>query len=578
MPTTHRFETEVHEVDLCVVGGGMAGLIAAVSAARHGAQVLLMQDRPVLGGNASSEIRMWICGARGPDAKETGLLEEIMLANYYRNRTLKYALWDTVLYEKARYTDGIRLLLNCACQEVTTEGEHIIAIKGYQTTTQHFHEVRAKYFADCSGDSVLRIAGAEFRWGREAESEFNESHAPKSPDSHTMGNSILLQTREVGGEHRPFIPPQWALKFKEGDLPNRHLTPTGENFWWLELGGLQNTIADAEILRDELLKVGFGVWDLIKNHPDGRAKDWELEWIGALPGKRENIRYVGDHMLNQNEILAGGKFEDTVAYGGWTMDDHHPAGLYYSGRATVFHHTPSPYGIPYRSLYSRNIGNLFFAGRNISCTHMAMSSTRVMATCSLVGQAAGTAAALAVRHSCSPREVYSHHLHELQEHLMDDDCFLPGFTRAIPELSRQAELSASLGDPGELRSGIDRVYAKVDHGWWGQPGESVTYTFDRPRQLSRARLVFDSDLSDKKRMPCWYPQTGNAVRMPGMLAREYAIEVRNSLGEWERVFRAEENCQRLVKIPLALETAAVRFVPLASWGAERVHLMAFDVR
>ena len=160
MATVHQFETITHQADLCVVGGGMAGLIAAVSAARHGAKVLLMQDRPVLGGNASSEIRMWICGARGPDAKETGLLEEIMLTNYYRNRTMKYAIWDTVLYEKAKFTEGISLLLNCACQEVTTDGNHIVSIKGYQSTTQTFHEVKANYFADCSGDSVLRISRA----------------------------------------------------------------------------------------------------------------------------------------------------------------------------------------------------------------------------------------------------------------------------------------------------------------------------------------------------------------------------------------------------------------------------------
>lgn len=578
MPTVHRFDTQTHQVDLCVVGGGMAGLIAAVSAARHGAKVLLMQDRPVLGGNASSEVRMWICGARGADAKETGLLEEIMLTNYYRNRSLKYAIWDTVLYEKARYTEGITLLLNCACQEVTTEGNHIVSIKGYQTTTQTFHEVQARYFADCSGDSALRISGAEFRWGREARSEFNESHAPEVADNHTMGNTILLEPREVGPNHTPFIAPKWAKKFTETELSNRHLTPTGDNFWWLELGGMQNTIADAETLRDDLLKISFGVWDLISNHPDGRTKDWELEWIGALPGKRENIRYVGDHILNQNDILDGGKFVDTVAYGGWTMDDHHPAGLYYQGRATVFHHTPSPFGIPYRSLYSKNIDNLFFAGRNISTTHMGLSATRVMATCSLVGQAAGTAAALAVKYSCTPRDVAEHHITELQQDLMDDDCFLPGFTRCVPDISLKADLNADNGDAALLRNGIDRVYAKNDNGWWGQPGETVTYTFENPLHLARARLVFDSDQTDKKRMPCWVPKKGTMVNMPGMLACDFALEALDSAGAWQRIHLASDNYERLVKVPLDVETKAIRFVPLSSWGSDRVHLMAFDVK
>jgi hypothetical protein len=572
-----QFETITHNVDFCVVGGGMAGLIAAVSAARHGAKVLLMQDRPVLGGNASSEIRMWICGARGADAKETGLLEEIQLANYYRNRGMKYALWDSVLYETARYQENLTLLLNCACQEVHTEGETIEWVQGWQTCTQTFHKVHANYFADCSGDSVLRISGAEFRWGRESRNEFGESHAPEEADSRTMGNTILLETREQDEPAAPFIPPAWAYKFKEEDMPNRYLTPTGENFWWLEVGGMGNTIAQSEELRDELLRIGFGVWDMIQNHPDGRARNWELEWIGMLPGKRENIRYVGDHILTQGDILAGGRFEDVVAYGGWTMDDHHPGGLWYRGPATIFHETPSPYGIPYRSLYSQNISNLFFAGRNISTTHMAMSSTRVMGTCALCGQAVGTAAALAVQHACSPREVGQQHIRELQALLMDDDCYLPGLLRPIPEVSRQARLSVPAGDPAPLLNGIDRTLGGVENGWWGAPNDCVTFTFDSPVHLSRARLTFDSNQVDTKRMPCWYPKEGNHRDMPPMLARAFAIEAQTAPGEWQRLQLIEDNHRRLVKLALDVDAHAVRFISLEPWNAERIHLMAFEV-
>lgn len=582
------FETITHHVDFCVVGGGMAGLIAAVTAARHGAKVLLMQDRPVLGGNASSEVRMWICGARGKDAKETGVLEEIMLANLYRNRNRKYSLWDTVLYEKAKYQDGLTLLLNCACHEVHTDGapgdsdatsgNTITSIKGWQTSTQTFHEVHAKYFADCSGDSVLRISGAEFRWGRESRHEFNESHAPEEADSRTMGNTILIETREVG-HHEPFIPPTWAYNFKDNDiaLQERYLTPTGDNFWWLELGGMGNTIKEAEDIRAELLRISLGVWDLIKNHPDGRAKDWELDWIGALPGKRENVRYVGDHILTQGDILSGGSFEDTVAYGGWTMDDHNPGGLWYRGPATIFHNTPSPYGIPYRSLYSKNIENLFFAGRNISTSHMAMSSTRVMGTCSLLGQAVGTAAALAVKYTCSPRDVGRNHLGELQANLMDDDAYLPGFLRPISAVSRAARLEASSGSAEPLRNGIDRTIGSEDNGWWAAPKDHAVYTFDSPTNLSRVRMTFDSDQADTKRMPCWYPKEGTTVTMPQMLPRAYAIEVQDASGMWQRVHEVENNYNRLAILPLQGEAKAVRFVPLASWGSEQVHIMAFEV-
>ncbi len=578
------FDVIEHDVDLCVVGGGMAGLCAAIAAARHGTRVLLMNDRAVLGGNASSEIRMWICGAHGADNKETGILEEIMLDNYHRNESLKYPLWDALLYEKAKFQPGLELLLNCTCNDLTTEGgARISSIKAWQMTTQTWHIARAKVFADCSGDSVLRISGAEYRWGREGRAEFSESLAPEQPDRKTMGNSILLQLREIpAAEHVPFIPPAWAHKFSEADLPHRPLMPRGNNFWWIEIGGTADTIAGTEDQRDELLKIGFGVWDLIKNHPDGRGHGWELEWIGQLPGKRENVRYVGDHTLTQNDIDAAGRFDDIVAFGGWTMDDHPPEAFRYPGPPTTFHPAPSPYGIPYRSLYSRNIDNLFFAGRNISASHMALSSTRVMATCAVMGQAMGTAAALAVRYGCSPREVHSAHLRELQAMLLDDDCYLPWRPRPIPELSQRAGLTASAGNPEPLRSGIDRSLGDADNGWWGAPGAWVEYRFDAPVRLSRARFTFDSNLKDHKRMPCSTPLKGNHARIPPMMARAFDIEVLDDAqgdGAWTCVAQVRDNHQRLVRLPLnaARLIRGARFVVRESWGAECVHVFAFDV-
>jgi hypothetical protein len=573
-----KFKTINHEVDFCVVGGGMAGLCAALAAARHGAKTLLMQDRPVLGGNASSEIRMWICGAHGADNKETGILEEILLDNTYRNPTLKYPIWDSMLYALAQAEPNLTMLLNCSCCDVRCEGSRITFIRGWQTTSQTWQRVSAKYFADCSGDSVLRISGAEYRWGRESRGEFNESHAPQQADRKTMGNSILIQLREVE-EHVPFNPPPWAHHYTEADLPNRGLNPEGNNFWWLEIGGTQNTIADTEVIHDELLKIAYGVWALIKNHPDGRGRRWELEWIGALPGKRESVRYVGEHILTQNDIEAGGRFADRVAYGGWSMDDHHPEAIRYPGPPTIFHPAPSPYGIPYRCLYSRNIDNLFFAGRNISTTHMALSSTRVMGTCAILGQAVGTAAALALQHSTSPQGVYQNYIRELQERLMDDDCYLPWFSRSIPQVTRSAHLTATCSDPEDLRSGVDRSLGGADNGWWGgTSGDWVEYRFDTPLHLSRARLVFDSDLGNTKRMPESYPARGHHAKMPEMLTRNFDLEVLNEQGEWKIYRQGRDNIQRLVKIPLNVVTEGIRFVPRTSWGGERVHVFAFDVR
>ncbi len=574
-PEPTPFEVVRHEADLTVVGGGLAGLCAAVAAARRGARVVLMQDRAVLGGNASSEIRMHVRGAHGAENKEAGILEEIHMENCWRNPGLKFSIWDTVLYETARMQPGLELLLNCSCNGVFAEEGRIRSVRGWQTTSQRWHSVEASLFADCSGDSVLRVCGAEHRRGREARGEHDESHAPLRPDAKTMGNSILIQLREVD-EHVPFVPPTWAHRYEDGDLPHRSLHPSG-NFWWLEIGGEQDTIADAEEIRDELLRIALGIWAYIKNHPDGRGHGWELDWIGALPGKRENVRYIGDHVLTQNDIEAGGRFEDIVAYGGWTMDDHPPGGIRHQGPPTRHHPAPSPYGIPYRSLYSRNVENLLFAGRNISATHLGLSSTRVMATCALLGQAAGTAAALAIRHGLSPRQVGRDRTGELQAALMDDDCWLPGLLRPIPAISAEARLTASTGDPEPLRNGIDRTLGEEDNGWWGDPEAWVEYRFDEPRRLERARLVFDTYLPFDKTMPHSWPKKGHRAPFPRRLCRDFDLLVEEEGGRWRAVHEVRENHQRLVKLPLGIETRAVRLASRRSWGYEKIHLFGFEV-
>ncbi len=402
------FPHEQIDADVCVVGGGMAGLCAAMASARNGARTVLVHDRPVLGGNASSEVRMWICGAHGEDNKETGLLEEIQLEHCYRNPGGNWSIWDSILYEKAAFQPNLRLLLNATCLDAETSGGRIQCIRAWQLTSQTRFIIAASQYIDCSGDSVLAPpTGADVRSGREASHEFDEDIQPSRADRKTMGNSILIQLRRTD-DPQTYIPPVWAYRFdKPEDFPFRMNGVNGTNFWWIELGGIHDTIHDSEYLRDELLKCAYGIWDYIKNRAPQRdeAATWALEWIGSVPGKRENRRYMGPHVLTQNDIRAGGQFDDIVAYGGWTMDDHHPAGLLYPGRPTIFHPAPSPYGIPLRCLHSRNIRNLFFAGRNISVTHAALSSTRVMCTTSILGQAAGTAAALEAAGAFSPDAV-----------------------------------------------------------------------------------------------------------------------------------------------------------------------------
>ena len=195
------FKTITHDAEFCVVGGGLAGMCAAISAARNGAKVALMHDRPVLGGNASSEIRMWVCGAHGDNNRETGLIEEFMLESFYSNPTKNYSVWDAILYDKVRSEPNITLLLNCSCLDCSMDGNRVTDVTGWQLTTQTYHKVSAKLFADCSGDSVLApLTGALHTRGREACSEYGEDIAPTNADGRTMGMSCLIQGRETDKE------------------------------------------------------------------------------------------------------------------------------------------------------------------------------------------------------------------------------------------------------------------------------------------------------------------------------------------------------------------------------------------
>ncbi|MBR5601831.1 MAG: FAD-dependent oxidoreductase, partial [Clostridia bacterium] len=410
--------TLYYDTDLCVVGGGMAGLCCAVAAARHGIRVVLMQDRPMLGGNASSEIRMWSGGAKGKDNREGGIIEELFLENFYHNPSLRYTLWDMQLYEKVKAEPNITLLLNTSCLDAQMQGERIACVKGWQSNAESYHVVRAAYFADCSGDSILApLTGAEFRYGREAKAEFGESFPPDVADRKTMGMSCLFQIRET--DHRvEFSPPVWAYKYEsDEDLPYKpHANGKDNNFWWIEIGGEWDCIHDTDRCRDELLKIAYGVWDHMKNHGDHGVQNWELEWIGFLPGKRESRRYVGKCIVTENDVRAEGRFEDLVAYAGWSMDDHFPAGFYHrDSYPTIFHPAPTPWGLPLRCMISENIENLCFAGRNISVTHAALSSSRVMATCAILGQALGTAVAQAIKDNVALENV---DIAKLQQSLM----------------------------------------------------------------------------------------------------------------------------------------------------------------
>ena len=580
---------EYIKADFCVIGGGLAGMCAAIAAARKGFQTVLMHDRAVLGGNASSEVRVRICGAsaHNQDLLESGILEEIQLENLYRNPDRVYSIWDSILYGITNFQKNLTLLLNCSCNSLEMDGSRIKGIKGWQLTTETTYRVDAEFFADCSGDSILApMCGAQFNIGREGVEDLGESLASEQTNFNTMGMSCLIQARKYDVP-KSFIPPVWARIINDdSEMPHRQHSfkemdreKRGGNFWFLELGGSRDTIHDTERIRDELLALAFGIWDHVKNRGDHGAENWALDWVGFLPGKRESRRYAGDYILTQRDVVVDREFPDSVAYGGWPMDDHVPSGFDSLEPPTIFHDAASPYSIPYRSLYSKNIDNLFFAGRNISVSHMALCSTRVMGTCAILGQAIGTAAACALRTKCqTPREVLSH-IKRLQQELLEDDCFLPGIKREIPALTLQAETKVSSGNYQALHSGTDRQLGNQDNSWTCAPGDWIEYSFSTPVEIKSSRIVFDSNFRrDVIMMKAMYFPDASLLSMPEGLVKSFTLEYRNAQGQWIALVEEKNNYRRLILNQHKIETGSIRLRINESWGHSRVRVFAFDVR
>lgn len=444
--------------DLVVVGGGIAGVCTAVTAAREGLKVVLMQDRPVLGGNASSEVRLWLLGAtvhHGSNnrwAREGGVVGEIMVENTFRNKEGNPIIFDTVVHEKVLSEPNITLLLNTSMHEVEkAEGDtdRIKLVRGYCAQNETEYEVSAPLFCDASGDGVLGfLSGAAFRMGAESKEEFNELFAPSGEFGGLLGHSIYFYTRNTGKPVK-FVAPSYALK----DIPNKipryksfNTSTDGCRLWWIEHGGRLDTVHDTESIKWELWRIVYGVWDYIKNSgefPD--AENLTLDWVGSIPGKRESRRFEGDHILRQSDVIQRICYDDTVAYGGWSIDLHPADGVYAKSAGSHHLHAKSIYGIPYRCYYSRNIKNLFLAGRIISTTHVAFGTTRVMATCAAGGQAVGVAAALCKEKGFLPRDLMEKKLvGEVRRRLVLQDNFIPRYALDDPQdLVKKATLTAS---------------------------------------------------------------------------------------------------------------------------------------
>ncbi|GGB97924.1 FAD-dependent oxidoreductase [Dyadobacter sediminis] len=446
--------------DLVIVGGGLTGTCSAITAARAGMKVILVQDRPVLGGNCSSEVRLWILGATSHMgnnnrwARESGVIDEIMLENIYRNPDGNPLIFDTVLLEKMVEEKNITLLLNTSVYDLdknpagSPDEDIITAVHAFCSQNSTQYNLSAPLFCDASGDGIIGfLSGAAFRMGAESAEEFGEKFAPEKSYGELLGHSMYFYSKDIG---RPvkFVPPSFALQ-DITEIP-RYKTFNPKDFgcrlWWLEYGGRLDTVHDTEKIKWELWKVVYGAWNYIKNSGSfPEAENMTLEWVGTIPGKRESRRFEGDYMLKQQDIVEQRTFDDTVAFGGWSIDLHPADGVYSDQSGCNQWHSKGVYPVPYRCYYSKNIGNLFIAGRIISATHVAFASTRVMATSAAGGQAVGIAAALCKKYNCSPREVGQLHLQELQLELWRSGQYLPQTAISDPEnlVNHAVQITAS---------------------------------------------------------------------------------------------------------------------------------------
>lgn len=459
--------------DVLVAGGGISGVCAAISSARAGKKTALIQNRPVLGGNSSSEIRVWTRGAVGGGSiygEEMGVLGELKLYNLHRNPDANPILWDEVLLDRVLAEENLDLYLNTHIYKANCEEGKIASLHATMLGSETEYYFFGKMIIDATGDGTIGAqAGVPYRVGREEKSLYEESLGVEKQDRYVLGSSLFFQTRKEKSQVR-FIKPDYAYDIEAieqilekggGRIINEEMN--GCDYWWVEYGGEADTIGASQDICLELKRIVMGIWNYIKNSGKFNADDLTLEWVGNLPGKRESRRFIGEYTLTQKDIEEGEKIVDAVAYGGWYMD-FHPSGGVYSNEEFCTQIPVFVYGIPLRCLYNKTCVNLLFAGRNISVSHAAFSSTRVMDTCGLVGQAAGETAAFCIDKGIPTKELdRQEYAEEIRQKLLKNDGGLLGVVNCDnADKARNALVTESEHRKVETRS-VDE-YVPIETG------------------------------------------------------------------------------------------------------------------
>lgn len=541
--------------DFTVVGGGVAGIVTAVAAARYGVKVAFINDRPVLGGNGSDEAHISLDGVAHKGDHETGIIYEIKTIKEYENLTWSQAFAKVVKAEK-----NISLFENMLVDDAVTSNGKINKLHIVNTLDLKEYTLDSEFYCDSTGDAWLGYyADALYHIGREAKHQYNEAFAPEIADGNTMSGCITKVVTDGGdticsfwsqdvGEKVEFTAPNWAYKLPEGDKLGREPMYIDRGEWWLETPNDYDDIWESEYVRDTMFRIATGYYDWLKNSWSGRDRvaTYALKNLGTYNAKRESRRLIGDYIMTQNDFDGNAKFGDAVCYAGWNIDVHHINGIFSgAGGSYALNEEISVTPMPFRCLYSKNINNLFMVGRCVSVTHIALGTCRTQLTCATMGQAVGTAVYLCKKYGVDARSVGQNHINELQQLLLKDGQYIPEvFNNDENDIARNSTVFADSetenGKAINVINGKTRPRDGDDYAWIssGELPQSITLKLDEPKSISEVRITFE--IPFKKYNKGFMPQPERDE-----MVTDFKVELKTKNG-YEVIADIKNNYQRLV--------------------------------
>lgn len=545
------------DFDFAVVGGGVAGVVTAIAAARHGVKVAFINDRPVLGGNGSDEAHISLDGVAHKGDHETGIIYEIKTIKECENLSWSQAFAKVIKGEK-----NIALFENMLVDDAATNDNRIEKLHIVNTYDLKEYTLCADYYCDATGDAWLGYyADALYHIGRESKDQYNEDFAPEIADGNTMSGCITKVVTDGGdticsfwsqdvGYDVPFNPPSWAYKLPEGDKLGRKPMYIDRGEWWLETPNDYDDIWESEYVRDTMFRIAAGYFDWLKNSWTDRERvsTYALRNLGTYNAKRESRRLIGDYVMSQNDYNGNADFKDAVCYAGWNIDVHHIKGIFSGKDGSFALNKQVPVTpIPFRCLYSKNVNNMFMVGRCVSVSHIGLGAARVQLTAATMGQAVGTAVSLCKKYSIDPRVVGAEHIEELQQLLIKDGQYIPGVVNNdICDIAKSADVFADSetenGKAVNIINGKTRPRDGKDYAWVSSKKlpQSITLKLDSPKAIDEVRIIFDIpfDRYDKGFMP--QPERDEMIT-------DFTVELKTESG-YQTIADIKNNYQRLVVV------------------------------